>query len=138
VPPPTAPPAAEPAAPNGAVLDETAALADVKAAWPQVVARLEGPPVAVMTGSAPLALVEGTLTVGVQPTLFKSAARYAAELASAVAEICALRVQPAFVASERAQEPAAAASGTPAEPEPPLESQLGRFKQDFDAIEMEG
>ena len=60
--------------------------------------RLQGPVRAVLTGSEPVALEDGRLTVAVNPILLASATRSADEVASAIAETCAVRVPPAFVA----------------------------------------
>ena len=60
--------------------------------WDEVVGRLQGPVRGVLTGSEPVALIDRRLTVAVNPILLASATRSADEVASAIAETCALRV----------------------------------------------
>ena len=91
---------------------------------------------AVLTGSEPVALEDGRLTVAVNPILLASATRSADEVASAIAETCAVRVQPAFVAGERKQSEAAAEVDD--EPEPLEEGDvIARLKDTLDATEVD-
>jgi hypothetical protein len=90
----------------------------------------------VLTGSEPVALADGRLTVAVNPILLASATRSADEVASAIAETCAVRVQPTFVAGER--RPAEAAPVAEAEAEPVEEGDvIARLKNTLDATEVD-
>jgi hypothetical protein len=91
----------------------------------------------VLTGPEPVALADGRLTVAVNPILLASATRSADEVASAVAETCAVRVRPAFVAGERKQTEAAP-EATEGEPEPLEEGDvIARLKHTLDATEVD-
>ena len=139
----TAEPAApepEPAPPEtGRRLADDTELEGLQAAWGEVVEQLSGPARAVLTGSAPVALVDGVLTIGVNPVLYGSAARHGGEVAAAVASTFAVRVEPAFVASERRPAPAAAPGETPDDPGPLDERELAaQIVHTFDAREVDG
>jgi DNA polymerase-3 subunit gamma/tau len=129
------PPPPEPPAANGTAVGK-GALDEIKDGWNEVIGRLQGPVRAVLTGSEPLALEDGRLTVAVNPILLASATRSADEVASAIAETCAVRVLPAFVAGERkAVEPAPEAE---TEPEPLEERDvIARLKDTLDATEVD-
>jgi DNA polymerase-3 subunit gamma/tau len=125
------PPPPEPAPANG-----EASLEGIRDGWDEVVSRLQGPVRAVLTGSEPVALADGRLTVAVNPILLASATRSADEVASAIAETCAVRVQPTFVAGER--KPAEAAAAAEAEAEPIEEGDvIARLKNTLDATEVD-
>jgi hypothetical protein len=114
-------------------------LEGLQAAWGEVVEQLSGPARAVLTGSAPVALVDGVLTIGVNPVLYGSAARHGGEVAAAVASTFAVRVEPAFVASERRPAPAAAPAETPDDSGPLDERELAaQIVHTFDAREVDG
>jgi DNA polymerase III gamma/tau subunit len=130
------PPAPGPAPPAAAAASD---LVPVQEAWSDVVGQLRGLAHGVMMGSRPVALVEGRLTIGVNPVLYASAARCADEVARAVAEVCALRVEPAFVVSEA--QPAARIDdeddATAHDGALPEQGFVERFKSNFDATEVE-
>jgi len=129
------PPPPEPPAANGTAAGE-ASLEGIRDGWDEVVGRLQGPVRAVLTGSEPVALADGRLTVAVNPILLASATRSADEVASAIAETCAVRVQPTFVAGERKQ--AEATPAAEAEAEPIEEGDvIARLKNTLDATEVD-
>jgi DNA polymerase-3 subunit gamma/tau len=131
----------QPPTPPRPVLAPAAAssdLAPVQEAWSDVVGQLRGLAHGVMMGSRPVALVDGRLTIGVNPVLYASAARCADEVARAVAEVCALRVEPAFVVSEVAAARIDDEDDAPAHDEAlPEQGFVERFKSNFDATEVE-
>jgi DNA polymerase-3 subunit gamma/tau len=112
-------------------------LEGLQAAWGEVIEQLSGPARGVLTGSAPVALVDGTLTIGVNPVLYGSAARHGGEVAAAVASTFAVRVEPVFVASERRPAPAAAVA---TEDSGPLDERelAAQIVHTFDAREVDG
>jgi DNA polymerase-3 subunit gamma/tau len=132
-------PAPPPPEPTPAPAVASSDLAPVQEAWSEVVGQLRGLAHGVMMGSRPVALVDGRLTIGVNPVLYASAARCADEVARAVAEVCALRVEPAFVVSEVAAAPAIDdEDDAPAHDEAlPEQGFVERFKSNFDATEVE-
>ena len=133
-------PEPEPAPPEpGRRLADDTELEGLQAAWGEVVEQLSGPARAVLTGSAPVALVDGVLTIGVNPVLYGSAARHGGEVAAAVAGTFAVRVEPAFVASERRPAPAVAPAETSDDPGPLDERELAaQIVHTFDAREVDG
>jgi DNA polymerase-3 subunit gamma/tau len=127
---------ARPAAPPDRRLADDTELEGLQAAWGEVIEQLSGPARAVLTGSAPVALVDGVLTIGVNPVLYGSAARHGGEVAAAIAGTFAVRVEPSFVASERRPAPADA----PQDQQAPLDERelAAQIVHTFDAREVDG
>ena len=104
-----------------------------------MVASLAGPARGTLTGSEPVALADGRLTVAVNPVLLPSADRFGEQVGAAVAATCAVRVVPSFVAAARgggtADDPPAAAPSP--EPDPMPERELvARLADTLNATEV--